>query len=55
MYCQRQHFGQISTNKRRVGLELWRTFAQFPKKHKEAHMGVGFHKKLVGPSDSKET
>ena len=54
MYCQRQHFGQNSTSKRRVGLELRRTFAQFLKKHKEAHLGgVGFHKKLVGPSDSK--
>ena len=39
MYCQRQHLGQISTSKRRVGLELWRTFAEFLKMHKDTHMG----------------
>lgn len=47
MYCQRQHLGQISTSKRRVGLELWRTFAEFLKMHKDTHMGGGgFYMKL---------
>ena len=55
MHCQRHHLVQISTSKRRVGLYLWRTFAEFLMRSIRTHIWGWNSIRNLGPSDSKET